>query len=145
MPELVASGEANDIALVYSQVAIEHIWDIAYFWRTIINLTRPGGWHSHHIDLADHGRRNTNYIEMLEWSPFVYWLTMRFVPGGINRWRASTHIDFLVQSGMNILSTKREARDTLPIPRTRIDRNFRSFDDLELRTTAVDLVAVKMQ
>ena len=145
MPELLAAGEANDLTLVYSQVAIEHIWQIAYFWRAIIELTRQGGWHSHHIDLADHGRRSSNYIEMLEWSWPVYWLTMRFVPGGINRWRASMHIDFLVQNGMHILSANRETRDTLPIPYTRIDRSFRSLDEFELRTTAVDLVAVKIK
>lgn len=143
LPVLIASGEARDFALVYSQAAIEHIWHIDEFWRAIISLTKPGGWHSHRIDLADHGRRKTNYIEMLEWSPLGYWLTMRFIPGAINRWRASVHLDFLAQSGLNILSAKRETRDTLPIPRSRIDRGFRSLDDEDLRTTAVDLVAVK--
>jgi hypothetical protein len=65
---------------------------------------------------------------------------MRFVPGAINRWRTSMHMNCLVQSGLNILST---TRDILPIPRTRIDRRFRSLDELDLRTTAVGLVAVK--
>lgn len=143
LTELIASGEASEVALVYSQAAIEHIWNVKDFWRVVIGLTKSGGWHSHRIDLADHGRRETNYIEMLEWSPIGYWLTLRFVPGAINRWRASMHLDFLVQSGLNILSTSRETRDTLPIPRTRIDRRFRSLDEVDLRTTAVDLVAVK--
>ena len=80
---------------------------------------------------------------MLEWSPIGYYLTMRFIPGAINRWRVSVHLDFLVENGLNILSTNRETRDTLPIPRTRIDRRFRSLDELDLRTTAVDLVALK--
>jgi hypothetical protein len=140
---LSASGEARDVALVYSQAAIEHIWHIEEFWRAVISLTELGGWHSHRIDLADHGRREANYIEMLEWSPLGYWLSMRFIPGAINRWRASVHLNFLVQSGLNILSMKRETRDALPIPNTRINRSFRSLDDEDLRTTAVDLVAVK--
>jgi len=143
LTELIAAGEAKDVALVYSQAAIEHIWGITDLWRAIIGLTKPGGWHSHRIDLTDHGRRETNYIEMLEWSPIGYWLTMRFVPGAINRWRASEHLEFIVQSGLKILSINRETRDTLPILRTRIDRRFRSLDELDLRTTAIDLVAVE--
>ncbi len=143
LPKLIVAGEANDVALVYSQAAIEHIWHVVEFWRAIIGLTRPGGWHSHRIDLADHGRRETNYIEMLEWSPIGYWLTMRFVPGAINRWRASMHLEFLVEGGLNILSTNRKTQDTLPIPLSRIDRIFRSMDEFDLRTTALDLVGVK--
>jgi hypothetical protein len=88
----VAAGEANDVALVYSQAAIEHIWYVADLWRAIIGMTKPGSWHSHRTDLADHGCRESNYIEMLEWSPLGYWLTTRFVPGAINRWRASLYM-----------------------------------------------------
>ena len=33
---------------------------------------------------------------MLKWSPLGYWLTIRFVSGAINRWRASLSMDFLV-------------------------------------------------
>ena len=143
LPELIAAGEANDVTLVYSQAAIEHIWNVADFWQTIIGLTRPGGWHSHRIDLADHGRRETNYIEMLEWSPINYYLTMRFIPGAINRWRASTHMTFLAEAGLKILSASRETREVLPITRSRINRAFRSLDELDLRTTALDLVGVK--
>jgi hypothetical protein len=43
LPDLIAAGEANDVALVYSQAAIEHIWHVADFWRAIIGVTKPGG------------------------------------------------------------------------------------------------------
>jgi hypothetical protein len=65
LTDLIPAGEANDVALVYSQAAIEHIWHVADFWRAIIGVTKPGGWHSHRIDLADHGCRESNYIEIL--------------------------------------------------------------------------------
>jgi hypothetical protein len=143
LPELLTSGEVNGTTLVYSQAAIEHIWDIADFWRTIIGLTGPDGWHSHRIDLADHGRRETNYIEMLEWSPLAYWLTMRFIPGAINRWRASMHLGFVAQQGLKILNAHQETREALPIPRSRIHRAFRSLGDQDLTTIALDLVGVK--
>jgi hypothetical protein len=143
LSELIASGEANDVTLAYSQAAIEHIWNVADFWQGIIGLTKAGGYHSHRIDLADHGRRETNYIEMLEWSTLGYWLTNRFVPGAINRWRASTHITFLAKAGLKILSASRETGEVLPVTRSRVNRAFRSMDELDLRTTALDLVGVK--
>jgi hypothetical protein len=80
---------------------------------------------------------------MLEWSPIGYWLTMRFIPGAINRWRASTHMVFLAEAGLKILSASRETREVLPITRSRVNRAFRSLDELDLRTTALDLVCVK--
>lgn len=144
MPELVQAEEASEVGLVYSQAAIEHIWHIADFWRAIIGVTKSGGWHSHRIDLADHGRRETNYIEMLEWSPLSYWMMMSFVPGAINRWRASMHLEFVTAAGLKVLRVSRETREVLPIPRSFVSRPFRSFDELDLRTTALDLVAVKL-
>ena len=86
----------------------------ADFWRAIIGLTKAGGWHSHRIDLSDHGRRETNYIEMLEWSPISYYLTMRFIPGAINRWRASTHMTFLAEAGLKILSAPEKQEKYCP-------------------------------
>jgi hypothetical protein len=145
LSKLASGGEADNLSLVYSQAAIEHVWEISAFWQTIIGLTKVGGWHSHRIDLADHGRRETNYVEMLEWSPTTYWLMMRFVPGAINRWRASTHLKFVARSGLRILRSNRETRDRLPIERHELHRSFRDLDDVDLRTTAIDIIGVKVE
>lgn len=129
--------------LIYSQAAIEHIWHIDTFWEAMVRLTRQGGWHSHRIDLADHGRRETNYIEMLEWSRSGYWLTMRFIPGATNRWRASHHLNKLESLGLEIVEARREERDRLPIPLNQVSGEFRTLGEEELRTTTVDVVAIK--
>ena len=107
-----------------------------------MKLTRKDGWHSHRIDLADHGRRETNYIEMLEWSRLGYWLTMRFIPGATNRWRAWHHLNKLESLGFKIVDVYREARDRLPISLSCVSAEFRQLDEEELRTTAVDVVAI---
>jgi hypothetical protein len=127
--------------LIYSQAALEHAWAIGETWAALASLTADSGWHSHRIDLADHGRRDTNYIEMLEWSALSYWLTMRFVPGATNRWRAGEHVAFLARTGFEVLCAERELRGALPVARSRLAREFREMDDAELRTTAVDIVA----
>lgn len=139
----LASQPGGGYDLVYSQAAIEHIWAVADFWRTVIGLTPPGGWHSHRIDLADHGRRDTHYIEMLEWSPLAYWLTMRFIPGAINRWRAGEHLDFIARQCLQVVSAERITRDALPVPRNHLHAAYQSLDELELRTIALDVVALK--
>jgi transposase len=131
--------------LVYSHAAIEHAWNIRETWEALFRVTAANGWHSHRIDLADHGGREGNYIEMLEWSSFGYWLTMRYVPGAINRWRAADHLQWLQAMGLKILSQSREVRDSLPVPRARLSRQFRDLDEVELRTTAIDLVAQMSQ
>ncbi len=142
LAELAASGDAQDVALVYSHAAIEHIWNIAEFWTQLMAFTKTAGWHSHRIDLADHGNRHTNYIEMLDWSPLEYWLAMRFVPGSVNRWRASQHLAFLEKMGMRPIAVRRETRPSLPSP-LRIHRTFRSLTEDDLRTTALDVVGIK--
>lgn len=138
---MTRAGHAFD--LIFSQAAIEHIWHIDAFWNAMGRLTAPNGWHSHRIDLADHGRRETNYIEMLEWSRFGYWLTMRFIPGAINRWRACQHLEKIAASAMQILLEQPSQRDHLPIRLCQLSPEFRRLREAELRTTALDVVAIR--
>jgi hypothetical protein len=127
--------------LVYSHAAIEHVWFIDEFWCKISALTSTLGWHSHRIDLADHGRRDSNYIEMLEWSGWAYWATQRFVPGATNRWRGSDHRRKLVDLGLTVMTFSTELRESLPISKSKLSNPYRTMDDTELRCTAVDVVA----
>jgi len=129
--------------LVYSQAAIEHIWFIDDFWDSMAVLTMPDGWCSHRIDLADHGRRETNYIEFLQWSGLAYWVTQRFTPGALNRWRASHHLRKLKILGFQILQEGAELRDLIPIDRRLLARPFSSLEEKDLKTTGLDLVAKK--
>ena len=48
-----------------------------------------------------------------------------------------------VEAGLKILSASRETREVLPVTRSRVNRAFRSFDEVDLRTTALDVVGVK--
>ncbi|MCX7166532.1 MAG: hypothetical protein NTV11_09680 [Rhodocyclales bacterium] len=136
-----SDGQTFDLA--YSHAAIEHIWHIDEFWNAMGRLTAPDGWHSHRIDLADHGRRETNYIEMLEWSALGYWLTMRFIPGAINRWRACHHLEKLAELGFKILIQQCSLADRLPIPLHRVSAAFCRLREIELRTTALDVVGIR--
>jgi hypothetical protein len=135
------AGQTFDLLL--SHAALEHVKDIARYWTVAGRITTQGGWHSHRIDLADHGSRDSNYVEMLEWSSPAWWLTMNFIPGAINRWRACEHLTALGKAGLNALEAQREQRPLLPVPRSRLAKPWRSMTDAELRTTAIDLVARK--
>ena len=140
---LIQHFAPEPFSLVYSHACLEHMWDVGEFWREVPGVTARQGWHSHRIDLADHGRRGSNYVEMLQWSDAMYWVSMRFVPGATNRWRAQQHIDALAERGFTIKLAEREMRPTLPVPVRRLNRRFRTMGEMELRTTAIDLVGVK--
>jgi len=143
--EEAMSSNAVVFDLIYSQAAIEHIWFIDKFWNAMERLTSDNGWHSHRIDLADHGSRESNYIEMLEWSKLSYWLTMRFIPGATNRWRATHYLKKLKSFGMKIVYQQMHQRDQLPIPLYKVSSEFSSLGEAELRTIALDVVAIKSQ
>ena len=108
--------------LIYSQATLEHAWHIQTTWDALLEVTRLGGWHSHRIDLADHGRRDTNYVEMLEWPEWAYWLTMRYIPGAINRWRSRDHVNYLKKRGFTILQEFRDVRSNLPIDKSYVSK-----------------------
>ena len=133
--------DMKSFELVYSQAVIEHIWYIDEFWESSALVTAKDGWHSHRIDLADHGRRATNYLEMCQWSALSYWLTQRYTPGAINRWRASEHIRKLESLGFAILLRQCDLQDELPVPRHLLAKAFRDHDARDLRTTGLDVVA----
>lgn len=59
-------SKGQTFGLIYSKAPIEHIWFIDKFWSVMGRLTSDDEWHSHRIDLADHDRPESNYIEMLE-------------------------------------------------------------------------------
>jgi SAM-dependent methyltransferase len=139
--EAARASPASSFDLVYSHAAIEHVWSIAAFWDAQARLTAPAGWHSHRIDMADHGKRDTNYIELLEWSPIAYWLMLRFVPGATNRWRACHYLAKLEALGFKILIQRRTLEARLPIPLARIYPEFRGLADEDLRAVALDVVA----
>lgn len=142
LPDFFASRPQR-FDLVYSHASIEHIWEIDRFWEAVIAATLPNGWHSHRIDLADHGRRSTNYIEMLEWSAHAYWLMLRFIPGATNRWRACHHLDFVQRHGIEVLRADRTLRPVLPVPRESLAEEFRSLPEEDLRAVALDLTAYR--
>jgi len=141
--EAAMNRQGNTFDLIYSHAAIEHIWHIDAFWNAMGRLTASGGWHSHRIDLADHGRRETNYVEMLEWSRFEYWITMRFIPGATNRWRACHHLGKISALGLQILLKQRSQHDHLPIRISQLSPEFGRLGEAELRTTDLDVVAIR--
>ena len=127
--------------LVYSHAALEPAWAIQETWEALRSVTASGGWHSHRIDLANHGRRELNFVEMFEWPEWAYQLTMRFIPGAINRWRASQHIDYLQSMGFAIVDVKRHTQRQLLTKRSMLAEPFGSMDEQNLRITAVDITA----
>lgn len=141
--ELMGRISGQQFDLVCSHAALEHVHPIERYWALSAQFTSFAGWHSHRIDLADHGRRDSNYVEMLEWPPLVWHLMTCFIPGTINRWRAHEHIHAFNTCGFRVVHAHREIRDLLPVPRKFLAEPYRSMGEFDLRTTALDLVGIK--
>jgi hypothetical protein len=139
--QLIERYQYRPFELIYSHAALEHAWAIGDTWNALACLTADQGWHSHRIDLADHGRRDSNYIEMCEWPQWAYRITMNNIPGAINRYRAIDHIRSMKELGFEILAESREIQADLPVSRQRLAMPFKSMDALELKTTALNVVA----
>jgi hypothetical protein len=139
--EAASARSGANFDFVYSHAAIEHVWSVDPFWDALCRLSAPDGWHSHRIDMADHGKRESNYIEFLEWSRTAYWLMLRFVPGATNRWRANHYLAKLEALGFAILTGHRTLEPRLPIQLEQISPEFRSLADEDLRAVALDVVA----
>lgn len=135
-----ARGEAP-YDLLLSHSALEHVWSPEPTVRMLAEHTSDRGWHSMQIDLMDHGSRETNYLEMLEWSDFAYWLTMRFAPGGLNRWRAQEFIDLYEALGLETVASDRRVQDALPTRREHLGRRFRAMTEAELLTSELFLIS----
>ncbi len=126
--------------LILSHSCFEHIWEPEPTLSMLADHTAALGWQSNQIDLMDHGSRETNYLEMLEYSDFAYWMTARFIPGGLNRWRAQQFIDCYEGMDMVIVAADRRIQDELPTDRSRLAKRFQQLDERELRTTELHLI-----
>jgi hypothetical protein len=143
--ELVDVVRERRFGLIYSQAALEHVWSIGDTWELLCTLTSNRGWHYHTIDLADHGRRETDPYEMLEWSDSAYWLMGRFTPGAVNRWRASDHAAQMESMGLQILSLDRQESE-VPLGNVRrFAARFQLRDPRDLKTTMIRVVARRRQ
>ena len=137
--EEFASRVQTSFDLILSHSCFEHIWDPVPTLSILAERTASEGWHFIQIDLMDHGSRETNYLEMLEWSDAVYWLTTRFADG-VNRWRAQQYVDLYDSLGLNLVAEDRRQAEKLPIARERLARRFRELSDRELLTTELVLI-----
>jgi hypothetical protein len=131
---------ADRFELVYSQSALECVWEIEACWRMLVRSSAVGAWHSHQMNLMDHGR-HANYLEMCEWSRAAYFCSMRWIPGAPNRWRAGQHLQAMQTNGLDVITANRLLADEMPIRRRQLAEPFRSMPERELLTTVLQTVA----
>ncbi|MGD9730307.1 MAG: hypothetical protein AB7V39_28555 [Nitrospiraceae bacterium] len=103
-------------------------------------LHGPDNSYNHRIDLADHGRRDTNCVEILQWSGWPYRVSSRYVTLANNGWRISDNVRTNQRFDLRIIHQNCELREALSFTGRCLARPFRDLDEAGLRCTAVDLV-----
>jgi hypothetical protein len=127
--------------MVYSQAVLEHVDDLVTTYGALAEWLAPGGVASHQVGFVSHGITP-------EWnghwtiSDPVWKLIRGRRPYLLNREPASTHVNLLRESGLEIVKEERVHKPS-DIQRSQLAPRFRYFTDDDLTTKAVFLQAIK--
>jgi len=128
------------VDLIVSYATIEHVrrHELGRLFQETFRLLVPGGIARHWIDLMDHlgGRLNNLRI------PPALWEHRLMAEAGFytNRWRCTEIVALARMAGFDTAVPALSRWPELPTPRRRMARQFRRFDDDELRIASFDLL-----
>jgi hypothetical protein len=137
-PAVIQRGSLD---MVYSQAVLEHVDDLVTTYGALAEWLAPGGVASHQVGFVSHGITP-------EWnghwtiSDPVWKLIRGRRPYLLNREPASTHVNLLRESGLEIVKEERVHKPS-DIQRSQLAPRFRYFTDDDLTTKAVFLQAIK--
>jgi len=137
-PTVIQRGSLD---MVYSQAVLEHVDDLTTTYRALAEWLKPGGVASHQVGFVSHGITP-------EWnghwtiSDPVWKLIRGKRPYLLNREPASTHVNLLRESGLEIVKEERVHKAS-DIARSQLAPRFRYFSEDDLTTKAVYLLATK--
>lgn len=99
------SGLENEMDLVFSRAALEHVNDLPATFRDMYAALKPGGIAIHLVDLKSHGLHRKSPLDFLCWHTWL-WSLMYSEKGVPNRLRVNAYRDAVAQSGLEILTLK---------------------------------------
>jgi SAM-dependent methyltransferase len=123
----------NSIDISFSQAVLEHV-HLKEFEETMSELCRvaiPGGVSLHQVDLRDHLGGALNNLRFSE----ATWEGALFARSGFytNRLRMKDILGMMASAGFLIKQKEPRCWDSLPTPRSAMDRRFRDLPYDELR------------
>jgi SAM-dependent methyltransferase len=125
----------ESLSLVASSAVFEHVDDVDGVLAWLFERTAPGGVHYHFIDLVDH----RSYEAHSHYNVFSM-LTEPTAPPGVNRLRASQHLEAFAKAGFEVLRVMRETAAVPPDIRARLQPPWRDLAEEDIKTMKLTLV-----
>ena len=134
---------AGSIDFCFSNAVLEHIpcGQFGEFINDLYRVMSPNGVAVHRVDLTDHlggGLNNLRFSDKI-------WESSLFSRSGFytNRLRFSEIAGTFRHAGFDVTLPRIIKWDALPLPKSRLNERFRSFDDDDLRVLGFDVLASK--
>lgn len=133
--------ERDSVDMLYSQAVLEHVDDLATTYPAMASWLKPGGFASHEIAFSAH-HLTPEWNGHWTISDPVWKLIRGRRPYLLNREPASTHVELLRRSGLQIVNEMRMQVKS-DVLRNRLARRFRAMSDDDLTTQAMFVQATK--
>ena len=131
---------SNSVDFIWSHSVLEHIRkrDFDSTMKQLSRILKANGVISHIVDLQDHLDRALNNLRF----PEAIWENELFARGGFytNRIGYSRSLDYMRQSGTQVVFTETGAWEKLPTPKKAMSEPFQSVPDDELRIRTYSVV-----
>lgn len=136
----LAALPAQSADFIFSNAVLEHV-RVHEFADTMAQLGRimtPAGRQSHTIDLKDHLAASLNNLRFPAW----LWESAFFARSGFytNRLRHSQILEILKTAGYTTEEVSHTTWPALPLERSRMHPDFRTFSESDLKTREFDVV-----
>lgn len=135
--------DANSVDIIFSQAVLEHV-RLSEFQDTLyefFRILKPNGICSHQVDLRDHLGGALNNLRFSN----KVWESNFFAKSGFytNRIRYSQMLKLSKQAGFQVKTNIISRWNSLPTPRYKIEKDFRSLTDDDLLVSVFDIILQK--
>lgn len=133
--------ESGSVDFIWSQAVLEHVrrHEIDAVFAEFRRVLKPGGAMSHRIDFKDHLGGSLNNLRFSR----RLWESEFMSRSGFytNRLRPSAMLGAMRRAGFSFTIRETVRWEALPLPRTKMDPEFRDLPDEDLLVSGCDLVA----
>ena len=132
---------SQSVDYIWSQAVLEHV-RLSEFGETMRELKRilkPNGWMSHRVDLQDHLQHSLNNLRFSK----KLWESDFFAKSGFytNRIRYRQMVKYIEEAGFFVEVTHLNKWDKPPLPRAKMNVEFRDLSEEELCVFGFNILA----
>jgi len=141
--ESIKEIDDNSVDYIFSHSVLEHVrkYELNALIKEMYRVLKPKGVISHNINYKDHLDESLNNLRFSE----KLWESNFFAESGFytNRIPAVVMHNYFRKNGFNLIKENFGRWDKLPIKRSSLSKEFRSFSDDELMRPTSNFFAIK--